>query len=498
MKSCSLCASVLLLALGTLFAQGGDLAAKSQRAKQAMTVGKFQEAAALYGELVRALPENPGLRMNLALALHSAGQYQEAIGQFRAVLKRQPDSNPAWLMLGLAHLKLGQPDRAVEPLERVVKAEPGNKIARLELAEAFTAVGRPRLAAEQFKELTKLDPSDPKAWQGLGLSYIALSQQAFAELEKMAPDSAYRDVLLARSLANRNQLNSAFRLYREALAKAPELRGIHDGIAEVYLKTGHPDWAEVERRRERDLPAPDCNAESLECDFLSGRSSRLLEAAEKFKSVESYYWQAQIYAKLSEECFAQLSKMPPSGAIHDLMAEAYRIQGKYDLSAQEWRKALERTPRDRRLEQGLARALWLNRDYKNARPLLERLTRQEPESAELNFQLGDTLLSLDTTQQAVPYLETAVKIAPEHKAAHALLGRAYLRLGRPEQAITHLKAALDLDEEGSIYYQLAQAYQKAGQSQLAEQTLRKFQEISSTHRAKRPRLDEEYQITPPE
>jgi predicted Zn-dependent protease len=462
-----------------------------------MAAGRFREAAALYGELVRALPGNPGLRMNLALALHSAGQYREAIGHFRAVLKQQPNSNSAWLMLGLTHLKLGQPDQAVEPLERVVKAEPGNKIARLELAEAFTAVGQPGQAAGQFKELTKLDPGDPKVWQGLGLSYIALSHQAFTELEQMAPDSAYRDLLLARSLASRNQFNSAFKLYREALAKAPGLCGIHDGIAEIYVKTGHPDWAEVERQRERDLPPPDCTAENFECDFLAGRYDRLLEAAKKFKSAESHYWQAQTYSKLSEECFARLSQMPPSGAIHDLMAEAYRIQGKYDLAAREWQKALELTPQDRRLKQRLARALWLNRDYKNARPLLERLVQLEPESAELNYQLGDTLLSLETAQGAVPYLEMAVKIAPGHTAAHASLGRAYMRLGRPEQAISHLKAALDLDEEGSIYYQLAQAYQKAGQGQLARQTLQKFQEISTTVRARRPKLDEEYQITPP-
>lgn len=189
--------------------------------------------------------------------------------------------------------------------------------------------------------------------------------------------------------------------------------------------------------------------------------------------------------------------MPPSAAIHDLMAETYRIQGKYELSAKEWQQALKFAPQDGRLKKGLARALWLNRDFERAQPLLEELVRLEPQSVELNFQLGDALLRGETAEKAVPYLERALKFSPGYMPAHASLGRAYMRLGRAEEAIPHLKAALDLDEEGSLYYQLAQAYQKAGQQALAKQTLEKFEEISRAARARTPKLIEEYQITPP-
>lgn len=79
-----------MLVSGLLCAQTDLLAAKSQRAKQAMSAGRFEEAVTLYREFVRVLPGNPGLRMNLGLALHSAGRYREAIEQFRAVLKQQP------------------------------------------------------------------------------------------------------------------------------------------------------------------------------------------------------------------------------------------------------------------------------------------------------------------------------------------------------------------------------------------------------------------------
>jgi len=60
-----------------------------------------------------------------------------------------------------------------------------------------------------------------------------------------------------------------------------------------------------------------------------------------------------------------------------------------------------------------------------------------------------------------------------------------------------LKAALEIDETGSFYYQLARAYEKAGERVLARQTMQKFEEISRSLRARRQKFFEERQITPP-
>ena len=53
--------------------QADSLALKSQQAKQLMAEGKFGEAIPLYRELNRAVPNNPGLKLNLGMALHLAG-----------------------------------------------------------------------------------------------------------------------------------------------------------------------------------------------------------------------------------------------------------------------------------------------------------------------------------------------------------------------------------------------------------------------------------------
>lgn len=383
------------------------------------------------------------------------------------------------------------------PVAATLKAEPTNRIARLELADACLSLGRPEQAAVHFQKLTELDPGYPKAWQGLGLSYVALSRRAFTALETLAPESAYWCVLLARSLDSQDKSPSAFQLYRQALAKTPGLRGVHAALAGICQKTGHPDWAKVEEERERQLLSPDCASETLECQFLAGRYSQLVGAAKGNRTPESYYWQARAYSELALQAFARLSQMPPTAEIHELMAEAYRIQGYHRQSAEEWQEALKLAPQDRRLEKGLARALWLDRDYRKAQPLLEELVRLEPESAELNYELGDTLLRVESAEKSIPYPEKAVKSSPTLLPAHASLATAYLRLGPAEEAIPHLRAALAIDENGSLYYLLARAYEKVGQEGLARQNLQKFEQISKSARPRRQRFFEDRQITPP-
>lgn len=478
-------------------ARSDPLVEKSRRAKEAMQAQRFDEAVELYRQLVRAIPANPGLRMNLGLALHSTGKYREAAREFGRVLKDQPQSASAWLFLGLAHLKLGEPEAAVEPLRRSLTYEPGNSVARLELGTALLAVGQPAEAVREFQRLVESDPTSARSWQGIGLSYLAISHQAFEALEQAAPDSSFALTLLGRSLLARGQNHAAFNLLRQAVHRPPKLRGVFADLAEVYRRTGHPEWAALAQEKEAALPPPDCASTSLECHFLSGRFSEILEATSPQNPPEKLYWRSRAASELALQAFARLAALPPSSALYELLAEVHRIQGRPDLAVAAWKSALELAPDDKRLRKGLAVALRVNREYEAARSLIEELVRSEPESPEMNFELGETLSQLGRPEEAIPFLEKSVRLAPQNVQARASLGRAYLRLGEAAKAIPHLEAARDVEADGRLHYQLAQAYQKTGQSQLARESLDKFEEISRRLRARRHQLPEEFEITPP-
>jgi hypothetical protein len=66
-----------------------------------------------------------------------------------------------------------------------------------------------------------------------------------------------------------------------------------------------------------------------------------------------------------------------------------------------------------------------------------------------------------------------------------------------EKAIPHLRAALPLDDDGTLYYQLAQAYRKAGQKELEREMLVKFREIQGSASVEKKNFEKSLEITPP-
>jgi predicted Zn-dependent protease len=481
----------------SLLAQSSDLAEKSHRAKELMAAGQFEEAVPIYRELVRALPNNPGLVMNLGLALDMAGHKREAVLEYETVLKLDPHNVPTLLFLGTAYVELGEAAKALGLLEKATKAQPDNPDAQGVLAEARLALDKFEQAAEGFQKLSQLDPGNPKAWYGLGLSYDGLAQQSFEGLERTAPESAYWLDLVGESRLGTQQYYSAFFLYRRALAKMPSLRSIHAEVAEVYRKTGHADWATIEDQKERQLPPPDCAVEKLACDFQAGRYRELIAWAQGQTTPESYYWRTRAYNRLALDAYSRLGELPPSEQMHELMAKMEYKRRQYVEAAKQWREALKFSPYNAYIKKQLAIALFQTGDLERARDLFQGLLQSKPESPELNYYFGDTLLKSQQPQAALPFLNKAISNDPELLAAHASLARAYLALGQAEKAIPHLKAALPIDEDGSLHYQLGRAYQAQGETELARETLKQYQEIHSKQEALNQTLNREIQITPP-
>ena len=445
-----------------LLAQTEDPAVKAQRGKEFITSGRFGEAAAIYAELVKIYPENAGLQLNLGMAYHMADRPKEAVAPLEAAVKLQPSLFPANLFLGGTYLKLGRPVDAVAPLERAVKLQPDHRDAQGMLAGA------------RFSE---------------GLYYESIAARA---REALPPDSPFGLVLAASDFAARRQFPRAFTLYRRALAAKPDFRGVRAAIAEIYTETGHIDWAGVEEAQERKLPPLDCKTQILECHYRNGRYSAALRAARGQKTPEALYWQFRAATELAAASFARLEKLPETSELWQARARAHRDAGRHQESVQAWREASKLAPQDRTIETELALTLRRLRDWEAAALTLERLLRDEPDSPELNYLLGDSLLNMQQVEKAIPPLERAARGA-NMLPARGSLGRALMQAGRAADAAPHLEAALSLDEDGSLHFQLSRAYQAVGRSDPAQKMLAKYQEMQK-RQAEQPGAGE---ITPP-
>ena len=184
----------------------------------------------------------------------------------------------------------------------------------------------------------------------------------------------------------------------------------------------------------------------------------------------------------------------PRGLGECAAAQGSRNQGRHWESANEWQKALELDPDNPKIKHELAVSLYLKRDYDAAKAVIDELLKKEPQSGELNYLAGAILLYKQQAERALPFLENAVQLSPELTGAHSALGRAYMSLGEAAKAIPHLKEGLSSDEDGSLHFQLAQAYQRTGQKELARRTLAKYQEITKALQSEQKKLGEEVKI----
>jgi len=512
---------ICLLAAGL---RGEDLAALSRQGKELMAAGRFEEAIPVYEELVKALPGNPGPVLNLGLALHMSGRQREAISHFQNVLKLDPRHQTARLFLGMAYLELKMPAEALAPLEAAVRGEPNYKEARLALGQTYLLLERYQSASEQFEKLTTLDPENPKTWNGLGLSYEGLAARNFVELEKRALGSAYWLLLVADARATGGAFTRAFLLYREAQARIQGVRGVHTAIAGIYRGIGKPEWATIEEEKERKLPPLDCGsleqtrpasgvrlrkgsgrpssppaalARKLECEFRAGRYKQVAELSRGDTTAESYYWRIRAYNELARSAFLRLARLPPSADAHELLATINFNRRQYAESAAEWEAALKFAPGNPNYRLRLAITLTFSQQYERARGILEDLLKESPRSKELNFWLGFTLLGMVEAEKAIPFLEKAVAADPSAPRTHKELGRGYMQAGRAEKAIPHLKIALAADDDGSVHYQLSEAYRSTGRVELARRMLQKFQEMQDPRRAAGGLPGQKPEITPP-
>lgn len=459
-----------------------DAAAEAQWGKAAMTRGDFETAATVYARLVEAFPADAGMRLNLGMALSMSDRLGEAMPHLERAVALQPTLAAAWLFLGANWLQMGEAAKAVPVLRKVVALEPDNIRARALLGEALRAQDRHEAAAEQFAAVTSREPANTRGWFGLGRSYESLARRAFARLEHLSAGSTYAALLRADVLAASTNLSEAIELYRQVLERSPALHTAREELALTLERAGDEAGAAEERKRLQ--PERLCEPRrsiTAACEFRAGRHAAVIQLLKGSRSAESSYWLARAYNGLARDAFNHLAALPLSPELHQFRAGVLRDRGKHLEAADELRLASEMVPGDPALQQERARALLDAKSFDEAIRLLEPLAARAP-SPDTLFLLGDALLISGRPAEALPKLKAAVIAVPGFLPAHASLGRAYLETGDARSAVAHLEAALKVDEDGSVHYQLARAYQATGRAAMAKRMLEKYAAIEKARR----------------
>jgi tetratricopeptide (TPR) repeat protein len=456
MRIRSIC--VLLCGLSMLASSQEQVEALSRQARDAMGAGRYTEAVALYERMVKALPNEPGAKLNLALALDAASRPRDAIRNLEQIKTAEAGNPRFWFLLGIEYQKIEQPAKAVEPLERAVRLAPGESDYRLELADAYLGSGALPQAASVFRALSAERPDDPRFLAGVVRTELAISTEAYKSLVESVPESSYLLALEALSEIDKGDRTKAADLYRRAMAAqppAPWLKGEQSGVFDPAADTGHP----------------------LARLFHRGDLEGVLAETAAAKTPEALYWRARASSELARASLARLAELPPSPEAHELAGLVLRQSRRWEDSVAEFREAVNLASDDARLRSELAKAYWLSRRYEDAVKLLQELIAHGPDRGDWEFELGDSLFNLGQPEQALPHLRKAAARSPNDFSRQALLGRVLLQMGHSEEAVAILEKAAPHDVDGSVHFQLAAAYRNLGRPDQARQAIARQKEI---------------------
>ena len=170
------------------------------------------------------------------------------------------------------------------------------------------------------------------------------------------------------------------------------------------------------------------------------------------------------------------------GVAYAMTGEDLRLQRRHADAIVAVKKGLAIEPNDLRLRLELAAAVYGSHDYAAAEALLRKL----PPTPDVNFMLGDSLLNQQKADAAIPFFVKAIEGDPQFLPAHASLGRAYVTAGMYAAAIPHLEKAAELDNDGSLHYQLAQSYRASARTADAARAMKRYQELNSKAKAASP------------
>jgi tetratricopeptide (TPR) repeat protein len=398
-------------------------------------VDAFRRALSLAGALPADDPRIGGIHYQLALALRQSGNEAEAVGHFEEASRasaRKADTSREALARFLADTG-DTSGGSILPVDSPVASQTSEQRSAVErqlkatIARACMNLGVMQAQAQRFSRAAELfaaaaaaDPEFPQVQYSLGVAHFTAQQydKATGPLTRaLGADPA--------NAAVRRMLGLAW-FHVENYTKAAELlEGDPERESEPSLQFA---YAMALVRSDR--------AEQAKAIF-----DRLLARHGDSAELQVVLGQANAhqgdYPAAIESLQRALQLKPTVAEANTTLGIIYLKQGKLPEAREALRTELAAHPDDFRARQTLAAVLELEGELDQALDLLRPLVRARPESADSRYLLGKVLLAKGAAADAVEQLRAAVRLAPDDANAHYQLGQAYQKLGQSDLAEQH-------------------------------------------------------------
>jgi tetratricopeptide (TPR) repeat protein len=400
-------------------------AAQLIRADVFFAQGRIDEATDAYQAVLLENPDNATAIEGLSRALLAAGLADEAIARYQAAAEdaTTPAERSRWLMtVAATYRSLGRFDEAEQTYLSMIEADPANSAARLALGDLYQAGERLDEAVAQYRLAAQAAPGDVEAAFRLGRTLLRVDQVddagAIAQSLLANSPSAYQSYLLAARVAQaRGDAPAALVNLRQAQNLAPTNSAALTLIGDSFLAAGRTD------------------------DAASAYGAAVaLEPA----NVNALVGLGRVYSARNRLADAETSL----------------------------RRALAAAPNNLSAQATLGRLLLRAGRPADAIPLLEAAVAQRADHPTAVRDLADAYLASDRVAEGLAIYSANLGLDADNQ--QLVIGQALLNAGRIDAGLAELQAFVDSrPDDPAGLLALAQAYQRAGQMDLADATYRR-------------------------
>ena len=435
---------MILAVVLNLFPMSSAASEKMKKVNITLHQGKPGEASAFMADIAQDFPWRSTLWEQAGNYALQAGLDQDAIRYFLAADQRHALSDQGRLSLGDAYLRSKDFVQATNSWQEILKDGQESTEVFSRLADVYWSTGDIQQLREIYRQWVSFTPADADIQYQYGLllltdnpdeSVIHLNEaaQIDPELEAVVAtylkvlkdsesvdNSAYRDLLIGRTLGQNGQWLIARAAFENAVKSSPEYAEAWAFLAEAHQQLGEDGSGDLAK------------ALKLNPDSVVVQALQALALQRQGKAAEALVYLHRIAQQEPENPTWQVELGNTMVSLGNLLEafDYYQNAVSIDASCSICWRALANF--------SLLYSMDINQTGLQAARQLVRLNPKDPEALDL---MGQLLMAVKDWSTAERFILRAIELSPAYPEAHLHLGYLYLQQGKNQVAYTELSEA---------------------------------------------------------
>jgi tetratricopeptide (TPR) repeat protein len=321
----------------------------------------------------------------------------------------------------------------------------------------------------------------------------ASAERLYRQALAIAPESLESLKRLGVLEQTELKFDDSIQLFEQVLASDPSFPQVNFFLGTSYFGKG--DFTRATESFERELKALNPHPRTHYCLALALQSSGRLEEAisqlnqsvtDNPKDSDALYELARIYKNASLRSIEMLKALDPdSFQLRALMGEVYADQERYSEAIEEYQAALLKRPEAPGMHFVIGVAYWAQRQMEPAEKAFKDAYKENPNDPMTNLYLGDIAVRYQRFSDALPFLVVAQQAQPNMPQVHVLLGQCYQSQKELQKAKDEFLAAIHADPGAAQpHYLLAKVYRELRDTQASAAELSEFERLSKIEKEK--------------